>query len=265
MTHYDTQVRALLSTALFLLLTIPALAGQLHDAVRSGDLALVKTIVLMAPDAVNETDSAGKTPLHIAAEQGYDAIAMFLLSRKAQLEAADHYGATPLYYAARRGKARMVLALIRRGATPRVSSNDGLTPLHWAALYGYNDVVHVLIDHGADVNARSTVQGNTPLMETWGENHSETAGILLDHGADINAVETRFGFSILHFAVVYGREQLVATLVAHHPDLSIKGRDGFTPAMLAAETRNSRIAALLGTSVPVPMPRTMENGGAIPH
>ena len=49
----------------------------------------------------------------------------------------------------------------------------------------------VLLDHGADVNAKETLRGTTPLMWAADEGHAAAIKLLIDRGADIKARRTR--------------------------------------------------------------------------
>src|SRR3974390_751061 len=56
-----------------------------------------------------------------------------------------------------------------------------------AARTGNVDAIKVLLDHGADVNAKETQRGTTPLMWAADEGHAAAIKVLIEHGADIKA------------------------------------------------------------------------------
>ena len=56
-----------------------------------------------------------------------------------------------------------------------------------AARTGNVEAMKVLLDHGADVNAKETLRGTTPLMWAADEGHAAAIKLLIDHGADIKA------------------------------------------------------------------------------
>ena len=71
---------------------------------------------------------------------------------------------------------------------------SGVTLLHLALEFDDIDVARWLIERGADVNARATGDGHTPLFHTvvnlasgMGHYDDSKARLLLDHGADPNA------------------------------------------------------------------------------
>ena len=66
--------------------------------------------------------------------------------------AKDLSGRTPLHLAANNGHHAMVRLLGEFGADIDAKTDDGCTPLHIAAHKGYDDAVRVLVEeHGADV------------------------------------------------------------------------------------------------------------------
>jgi len=79
-------------------------------------------------------------------------------------------GATLLHYAAEYGSPKIVEFLLERGADPNVQDNNGWTPLHFAVKSCHVDVVRVLLDHGADLTIRNN-EGRTPL--DYGSNCGE--------------------------------------------------------------------------------------------
>src|SRR5262245_38019665 len=106
---------------------------NLHDAIRRGDLAAMKT--LLAADralanARSQTDARGTYPLHVAAEHGRAEAARVLLQFGADVSLLD-------------------------------LENDAIA-LCWAAFFGRPEVAAVLLDAGSDVNQRNK-HGLTPL------------------------------------------------------------------------------------------------------
>ena len=52
-----------LASLFMLALSIPAFCGEIHDAVKGGDLARVKALLKNNPKLVSSKDNKGKTPL----------------------------------------------------------------------------------------------------------------------------------------------------------------------------------------------------------
>ena len=76
-------------------------AYPLHFAVHAG-VAIVRLLIEYGANVNVKTDSSrnGKTPLHIAAGEGYVDVVRLLLQSGADVNATDDYGHTPLFSAA---------------------------------------------------------------------------------------------------------------------------------------------------------------------
>jgi hypothetical protein len=94
------------------LLCRAAFCGEIHDAVKSGDLEKVKTLLKTNPDLVFSKGQGGWTPLHYAAKSGNKDVVEFLLEHKAEVNAEDNYGQTPLFLA--RNRNPDIAALLRQ-------------------------------------------------------------------------------------------------------------------------------------------------------
>ncbi len=189
-------------------------------------------------------------PVHDAAIAGeIDEVISLIEHDPAMLEIRDEIGASPLYYAASEGHLELAGRLIERGAEVTVATSDGLTPLHWAALRGHLDVCRVLLENGSDVNARSLVQGNTPLHEVWNNGGSvEVAILLIEQGAEIDAVEKWYGMSILHYAASKGLTDLAAALIERGADLLLEDRYGMIPSTHARDAATRSLFAEHGAN-----------------
>lgn len=116
-------------------------------------------------------DGAGRSPLHVAAQEGNVRIAALLLAYSVAINAGevrvDAGGAasttpmpegvrwrnqTPLMLAVRGGHLDVVRLLLNKGAHVNLIDVDGNTALYWAVFLGNAAIVELLIEHGADIN-----------------------------------------------------------------------------------------------------------------
>jgi ankyrin repeat protein len=118
-------------------------------------------------------------------------------------------GTTPLLRAAKALDAPAIKILLEKGANLGLSNTRGVTPVMAAAglgsvdadtrgLYTTEDVqqrsiesLKLLLAAGADINAKESTRGLTPLHEAarWGWN--DVVRFLVDHGADMQAKDSR--------------------------------------------------------------------------
>src|SRR5262249_5255007 len=87
-------------------------AAAILQAVRDGDVSVVKRLLSEDPGLVQATDNHFKTPLHWAAELDHDDVAELLLHAGADVEATTSWGATPLDWAATMGSTKVADLLL---------------------------------------------------------------------------------------------------------------------------------------------------------
>jgi len=116
--HVSTEKRALSASSLCLALCFmcgSAIAADIHDAVKTGDVAAAKVLLESGPKQMaNATLKGGITPLHIAAVLNQSEMASLLLARGANVNASTDSGFTPLHYAALKGAQETAEVLIKQ-------------------------------------------------------------------------------------------------------------------------------------------------------
>ena len=119
------------------------------------------TVQGLLRDAIDETDSQGRTVLMLAGETRWGLTDM-LLEHRADPYILDLQGRTCLHHAAARGSPAVVLRLLRCGLDPNLADVDGWTPLFWAARAGRVENLAILIDAGGNPSIELK-NGWTPL------------------------------------------------------------------------------------------------------
>ncbi|XP_068231063.1 ankyrin repeat and protein kinase domain-containing protein 1-like [Palaemon carinicauda] len=112
--------------------------------------------------SINQGDSDGVTPLHIACSHTYPDLAALLLRARANVNARTNQGHTPLHLAAMRGNSDLVELLLSYRANVDVVDTDGCTVIHHAAASNNPDVVKILLGASADPSIIDS-RGNSPL------------------------------------------------------------------------------------------------------
>ncbi|KAM6354157.1 26S proteasome non-ATPase regulatory subunit 10 isoform 1-T1 [Alca torda] len=130
-------------------------------------------------------ETAGWTPLHIAASAGRDEIVKALIAKGAHVNAVNQNGCTPLHYAASKNKQEIAIMLLENRADPDATDHFKSTPLHRAAAKGNLKMVQILLQHNASVDIQDS-EGNTPLHLACDEERVEEAKLLVSHGASIH-------------------------------------------------------------------------------
>jgi ankyrin repeat protein len=223
---------------------------------------------------IERPDCVGWTPLVHAMVHGQYTIALLLLQHGAQyLHWKDDAGRTMLHLAAQEGHTALVMLLLEqeqdgdhRGMEPMIQARDikGWTALHYA-LAGYTNhhnnkktptntmdcattnvryqLVQLLLHHGASVNAPNDSHQTALHLAVHAEmnripNTKSTTSrlvvqLLLDHGANVHAVNNR-GRTALHLAAMDGRLwPLLSTLLQHGACVNAKDDDDCTALHIA--------------------------------
>lgn len=188
-------------------------------------------------------DDDGRTVLMHAAGNENPAVLGWLLSErmgdiKALVSMKDEYRRNALSYLCGNPEADegAVKRLISLGADVNAADSDGSTPLAFAVSSDLPlPVIKALVAAGAKVNVRDEY-GTTPLMFAASDNSDpEVARFLLDSGAPVNDVDD-YGYSALMY-VFYNADadSLYPIFRDAGADPSLRGSDGMTALMLAAQ------------------------------
>lgn len=152
---------------------------NLFAAAATGRLETLDREIARGNPSVADYAYDGWTALHLAAFFGRQAAAERLLDAGADPTAVSRNSMrnTPLHAALAGGHTDVALYLITRGADVNAVDAGRHTPLHIAAENGLIDAVRALVAAGADAHAVDA-EDNTPLSRAAARNRHEVVDIL---------------------------------------------------------------------------------------
>ncbi|EFA84000.1 RNA polymerase III subunit [Heterostelium album PN500] len=210
------------------------------NACAMGESLKVEDLIKSNPNLnVNEQDSRGLTPIHLAASLGHlDVVTVLVKVGKARLDQSDRSDSTPLFKAAAAGHVEIVDFLVKSGArvnhqdadhaTPlfvtcdavstlaaQQHSNDGISKAP-SGLSAYLQIVRLLLDAKANVSIRNK-SAKTPLMMAVRSKQPQLVQLLLQAGALVDDKDS-LGISVREYAD--NDRIILALLNGEHVDLS---------------------------------------------
>ena len=158
----------------------PLPATPLYYAVFCGFSGLAKWLITTHAEDVNAKCYDGRTPLHVASEEGRVDLVRVLLDHGAHVNSQGEANWLPLHSASYEGNHKIVQLLLEHGATVNALTTYGKSLVYLAAQEGHVEVMRVLLSHGADVHRGMS---RTPFQEATLNDHRDVAQLLLEHGA----------------------------------------------------------------------------------
>lgn len=121
-----------------------------------------------------DSSSPSDSPLIEAVKSGsVTKVDSILRTDLSQLNTADQYGMTPLEFACYKGNFEIVKMLIEKGANINSHKHrDGYTALMFAALGGHTDVTQHLLEKGANIAAKNSVGRTASQMAAFVGQHA---------------------------------------------------------------------------------------------
>lgn len=210
---------------------LPPAEKDLMHAVKVGDHdGALKAIAAGA--SLEARDRFGYTPLMWAVMRQRAGLVDTLLARGADVRARDLlFGYTALHFAAEGPSIEITSALLRAGAEVDAEADTGDTPFEMACRAAIDSQVNLLLPSVAK-SATVNRHGRTPLFVALYGRHFATAEKLIAAGVDLNQRNECGNSQLMHFAY-WKSPDIVAFLLSHHADLSLRDSAGFSAHDLA--------------------------------
>ncbi|KAI8536534.1 hypothetical protein RHMOL_Rhmol10G0264700 [Rhododendron molle] len=183
------------------------LALKVNSAAYHGDLHQLKDLIRAGADP-NKTVYDGRSPLHLAASQGYEDITLFLIQEGLDINITDKFGNTPILEALKNGHDRVASQLVKHGAALKID-NAGCF-LCTTVARGDSDFLKRLLANGIDPNSKD-YDHRTPLHAATSGGFYLMAKLLLEAGASVFS-EDRWGNTPLSEAQMSGNNKLIKLL-----------------------------------------------------
>jgi ankyrin repeat protein len=197
----------------------------LHIAVKNkADVGIIENL-LNKHAAVNARNKEGNTALHIANMVNHESAGTLLISRGADIFAPNSSGENPLYLAFHSPGPIREWMLTQK----TLEAQDGLgnTALHYAAQWKLAAHVPLLVRKGSKLEAANAT-GETPLFIAAKANSSETIRALLSAGASVHARDS-LGNSPLHSAVRWNAQGSIDPLINAGNSVNAQNLAGKSP------------------------------------
>ncbi|KAL6331118.1 hypothetical protein AAG906_009546 [Vitis piasezkii] len=178
--------------------------------------------------------------LCFATLRGDDLLLHQLLKRGLDPNESDSNGRTALHIAASKGSENCVLLLLDYGAGPNNRDSEGVVPLWEAMVGGHESVIQLLVDNGANINSGDVGHFACTAAELKNLNLLKQ---IVHYGGDVTQPNNT-GNTALHAAVCEENIEMVKFLLDQGADIDRTNDHGWTPRDLADQQGHEDIKAL---------------------
>ncbi len=230
---------------ILILLATAATAGEIHQAVESGDMSRVQALVRADASAITQpaNNRDRSLPLHIAATSGQLEIIEYLIANGAAIDGHDRDQSTPLMVACLHGQVEAAKALLQHGAVVDQADLNGATAVSFAMNSGNMEVIRLLLEAGIDF-ASQTPNNGTYMHPAAASGNVEILEFLRTSGVSIDTANDR-GATPLHSAASRGQVDAVRWLLTNGADAERVDNNGMGALSQCSFRGNGPTAELL--------------------
>ncbi|GFU58469.1 ankyrin-3 [Trichonephila clavipes] len=212
----------------------------LHFAAKGPSIECIKFSSTVIPDG-DARDINGQTALHIATIfKKRDIIEYLITEVKMFVDTKDAFGKTPLHIASENGWTEGVQTLLKYKASITLKDIFGFAALHLAILKNNLEVALFLLEMESNVDGNEAFGSMTALHLAAKMGNIFLLNALLERNADITRKSCDH-FTLLHFAVDSGNPEIVEYLIEKRIDVDATDRCGNTPLYYAIRYCNGAV------------------------
>jgi ankyrin repeat protein len=170
------------------------LAGEIHEAVKRGEIEKVKSILSAEPYLLDAPDILGHTPLSLSAIYAQWSIFHFLLESGANINIVTKSKSTVLHCICQHNKPDMLELSLKNGASSCLSVRDVFgeySPMLRAVQRDCKDIIAMLFEVGVSPD-EVTKEGWNALHLAAKCGHRHLYGLLIEKGVSLD-VKDNFG------------------------------------------------------------------------
>ncbi|CAH8556527.1 unnamed protein product [Schistosoma turkestanicum] len=207
---------------------------------------LLMEILVKRKCNVNATDLYGRNALHFVAKNGHIDALYYLLSLellKTKINELDSSGCSPLHLACENNQQHCVRLLLETGADPNIQTETRDCPLIECSRRGFHKCIDLLLQNQAS-RQKSNKVGDTALHVAALANLSDTIYFLFSRNFDLFTVNEDKQ-TPLHLAVSQNRLEAVEALLFCGAPLDQKDKDDQTALMIAAKANYTALVDMI--------------------
>lgn len=199
------------------------------------DVRKIVEILLTKGISVDAKNKAGATALHLAAKNKHDVVSEFLLRNGASIDILDNANNSVLHFVAMSNldtddsvEKNLIDLFVAKGSNVNARNKSGITPLVIAAKFGCITVMKALINHGAVFKYPTDENLSSPLHIAAEFGYPVFCiQYFLECGENVYA-KRKDGKTAIHIAAIYGRYDIMKTLIKIWVDPDVRDNDGRT-------------------------------------
>ena len=220
----------------------------LHEAIALGRLTFVQELMKVSGYNINQFNSDGETPLHVACRYKYEVFELLTADSRCDLNAQNKDGLTALHITIARGLLKKCHLLLTNGkCNPNVFHSDENIPLHMMIAKKYSRSLSILLMNPKCNPNITNRGGNSTLHLAVRKCAVECTTYLLQHERIDPNIQNEIGNTPLHEVVITRAPiEIMESLILHIKlNPNVRNNEGNSALHLAVRKHSLRCATYL--------------------